>query len=132
MQQVSHKFAVVVMAALLTSVPARLDAAIFIAEVSVEADDNGVVVINGGEGIELLTQYCPEEWKDGCANNVNIKRQGNKFVLDKDGLAEHQSAFNFRDSSGKWLSLPDRKRVIVGRNVDQVKGFFVYTGPTVK
>ena len=121
-----------ILAAIMMNLPAQLGAATFRTEVSVEADDNGIVIINGGEGIDGLTQYCPDEWKDGCANNVNVKRQGNKFVLDREGIADHQNAFNFRDSSGKWLNIPDRKRVIVGKNIDQVNSYFIYTGPIPK
>jgi hypothetical protein len=38
----------------------------FKTETFVEADDAGVVTIKGGEGIVALTQYCPDEWRDGC------------------------------------------------------------------
>lgn len=97
-------------------------------KVHVESDDNGVVIIKGGEKIVGLTQYCPEEWKSNCMNNIYIQRQGNKFILNKDALSNHQNAFNFRDSRGKWLHNPDSQGVTVGKNIDQVKDYFIYTG----
>jgi hypothetical protein len=131
-RNISFAFIIAVLAGVMISIPVQLRAEIFKAEVSVEADDNGVVIISGGEGIVALAQCCPDEWKEGCPNNLNIKRQSNKFTLNRKGLSEHQNAFNFRDSSGKWLSIPDRQRVIVGKNIDQVKTYFIYTGPIPK
>ncbi len=97
-------------------------------QVHIEADDNGVVTIEGGEGIIGLTQYCPEEWKFNCRSNIYLQREGNNFYLNKDALLHHQNAFNFRDSRGKWLHNPDSQEVTVGKNIHQVKDYFIYTG----
>ena len=111
-------------------------AATFKTEVHVMANDAGVVTIVGGEEIVKLIQYCPDEWVDGCDSNIIIKRVNHSFVLDKEGLAHHQNAFNFRDSSGKWLLIPDKARVTAGANVKietkSKKSYFIYTGASGK
>lgn len=108
-------------------------AATFKAEVHVTADDAGVVTITGGEGIAKLVQYCPEERARGCDDNITIKREGSSFVLNKEGLSHHQTVFNFRDTSGKWLRIP-HEEVTCGANVtcEMGKGYFTYTGAAAK
>jgi hypothetical protein len=111
-------------------------AATFEEEVHVTADDAGVVTITGGEGIDKLVQYCPDELADSCDTNITIKREGNSFTLDKDGLAHHQTVFNFRDSSGKWLRIPNKAKVTCGANANVTceteKGYFTYTGAAAR
>lgn len=108
----------------------------FRAEVHVIADDAGVVTITGGEEIVKLVQYCPDELADGCDPNMTIKRQGNSFTLNREGLAHGQTAFNFRDSSGKWLRIPNKAIVTCDENgnvrCETEKGYFTYTGAAAK
>lgn len=108
-------------------------AATFEAVVHVTADNAGVVTITGGEGIVKLVQFCPDERARGCDVNITIKREGNSFVLNKEGLARYQTVFNFRDSSGKWLRIP-HEEVTCGANVtcETGKGYFTYTGAAAK
>jgi hypothetical protein len=117
-------------------------AATFKTDVYVTADDKGIITISGGDGIVTLMQFCPDEWVDGCDNNITIKREGNSLVLDKDGLGHHQTAFNFRDASGKWLLIPNKAQVRADLNVEIVektakktgekKSYFKYTGAAAK
>jgi energy-coupling factor transporter transmembrane protein EcfT len=86
------------------------------AEVQVTANDAGVVTITGGKGIVNLVQYCPDERARGCDDNIIIKREGNSFALNKEGLANHQTVFNFRDSSEKLLRIL-HEEVTCGANV---------------
>lgn len=106
---------------------------IFEAVVHVKADNEGVVTITGGERIAKLVQFCPDEFAKGCDYNITIGRDGNSFVLDKDGLAHHQTVFNFMDSLGNWLRIPHEK-VICDGNVrcETNKGYFTYTGAAAK
>jgi hypothetical protein len=99
--------------------------------VKVEADNNGIVTIEGGDDIVTLIQYCPDNWKDECDVNIPITRTGNSFVLDKDGLAKHQTAFNFRNTSGQWLLIPNQY-VGIDKEIKIEQGsngaYFIYTG----
>ena len=140
MQRFKKMFLMVVLlfGALLFAMPSG--AATFKAEVHVEADNAGVVTITKGDEIVRLIQFCPDEWVDGCDSNIIIEKKGNSFALNKDGLANHQNAFNFIDASGKWLLIPDRMRVTTGNNVKietieskgHKKSSFVYTDAAVK
>lgn len=101
-------------------------------EVFIKADDQGRIYINNGEGITHLTQFCPEEWANDCLDDIKVKRNGNVFELNRAGLQSHQTAFNFRNAEGSWLSIPDKQRVTFGENIDiiiKAKGsHFVYIG----
>ena len=133
MKKVSSSFSIVVVAAAVLFASGVACAATFKSKVRVAANDAGVVTITGGEGIDKLVQYCPDEWDRGCANNITIKRDGSSFVLNKEGLADHQVVFNFLDSKEKWLRIPDEE-VTCGTNVtcETKKGYFTYTGAATK
>ena len=118
---------------LFMTVSQQVYAETFKTKTEVTADDNGIVTITGGDGIVALTQYCPDEEVDGCGNNISIERVGNSFTLDKEGLTNHQNVFNFNNSSGGWLLIPDPHNVIAGNNIDIVRSkkggaYFLYKG----
>ncbi|NTW88741.1 MAG: hypothetical protein HGB26_06380 [Desulfobulbaceae bacterium] len=108
-------------------------AATFNEKVHVRADDTGLVTITGSREIVKLVQFCPDKWARSCDDNITIKREGDSFLLNKVGLANHQTVFNFRDSSGKWLRIPSEE-VTCGANVicETEKGYFTYTGAAAK
>lgn len=142
MKKDCRSFLVVAVVVAVSFISGLTFAATFKTDVYVTADDAGIISISGGEGIVKLVQFCPDEWVDGCDDNIIIKREGNSFALDKEGLAHHQTAFNFRDSSGKWLLIPNKAQVRVDLNVEIVektdkktgekKSYFKYTGVAAK
>lgn len=116
-------------------------------DTQVSSPGDGVVVVkaNGNSGW-VMTQFCQDNLRAGCGNNVIVKPSelsgdGNTmtFKIDKAGISDGQVAFNFRDSSGKWLLIPDC-RVKTGSNIGLGMSFqtadiaesggahFVYTG----
>lgn len=133
MKKSSRSFSIVAVATAVLFTSGVAYAATFKAEVRVAANDAGVVTITGGEVIDKLVQYCPDEWVRGCANNITVKREGSSFELDREGLADHQVAFNFIDAKGKWLLIPNVK-VTCSANVtcETEKGYFTYTGAAAK
>jgi len=114
----------------------HVGADLFQTEVFIKADDQGRIYIKNGKEITHLTQFCPEEWANGCLDDINIKRNGNVFELDRARLLSHQTAFNFRNAEGGWLSIPDRQRVTFGENIEiiiRAKGsHFIYIGQIQK
>lgn len=109
-------------------------------EITVSADDDGVVSVTGSSAGELgrLTQFCTDEInaKQGCGDNIEIAVQNGSYPLDKDGMRDGQLAFNFHhENGGDWLWIP-RQNVRLGKNVSIVPGVqghrFVYTGPVPK
>jgi hypothetical protein len=135
MKKTGNIFSVVAVVIAVLFFSALSFAATFEAVVHVTADNAGVVTITGGEGIVKLVQYCPDEWARSCDDNITIKREGNSFALNKEGLTRHQTVFNFRDSSGKWLRIP-HEEVTCGANANVTcetgKGYFTYTGAAAK
>lgn len=136
MKKASSIFSVVVSVIVALFFYGTSSAATFVTGVHVTADNAGAVTITGGEGIVNLSQYCPDEMADGCDPTITITRNGNSFVLDKEGLAHHQVVFNFRDSSGKWLRIPNKAKVTCGANANVTcetdRSYFTYTGATAK
>jgi len=98
--------------------------------ISLEANDSGSIIIRGHTELYKLVQFCPDEWVDGCSPNIEIKRKGDVFNLNKNALARHQSAFNFQDANGLWLQIKSNN-VYVGNNLVVNKGangsYFVYS-----
>lgn len=98
--------------------------------------NNGTILIaEGGEDFVTLLQYCPDKWREGCGNRFPIDRKGNHFEMDKEAISEHQNAFNFLNSSGQWLCIPD-KDVTYDSALRMEKGieghYFVYVGEIKK
>jgi hypothetical protein len=103
-------------------------------KVVVRADEHALITIEQGEGIVRLVQFCPDAWKKGCGNNFVVKRSGNSFQLDKEALADHQTAFNFVFDTGNWLRIPDESNVTLPDNFLKIEegengAYFVYVGP---
>jgi len=104
-------------------------------KVVVRADAHAVVTIEQGAGIVRLVQFCPDTWKKGCGDNIVVKRVGDSFQLDKEALADHQTAFNFVFDTGKWLRIPDGQNVTLPDEnflkIEEGEGgaYFVYVGP---
>ncbi|KKR22092.1 MAG: hypothetical protein UT50_C0001G0004 [Candidatus Moranbacteria bacterium GW2011_GWA2_39_41] len=82
----------------------------------VSADQGGAVTVKAvGESSWVLVQYCQDNMRAGCANNIVIKPSEDsggtmKFQLDNEGVADGQVAFNFRKTSlpgNPWLAIPD-------------------------
>lgn len=107
-------------------------------EITVSADDHGLVSVVGSSAGELdrLTQFCTEEInaKFGCPNNIEVPK-GNGYQLNKRGMEKGQIAFNLHHTDGAWLWIP-LQNVQVGKNVKIFPGKegsrFVYTGPVPK
>lgn len=102
----------------------------FRSKVFIEGDSQGRLMLSGGEGITSLTQFCPEDWTAGCPPNIDVNRSGDLFELNQNGLAQHQTAFNFQDAASNWLLLPDDQNITLGKNVTIQQGakgsYFVY------
>jgi hypothetical protein len=87
----------------------------------VSSTGNGVIVVKAkGESDWRLIQYCQDNLRGGCGNNVVVKPfevNGDtmKFQLDNGGVEDGQVAFNFKRNDA-WLHIPDC-RVKTGNNV---------------
>jgi len=103
-------------------------------EIVVTANANGRISIGQGEGIISLVQFCPDALKNGCAENIVVKREGNSFQLNQKAIARHQTAFNFVYETGKWFQIPDESNDTMPDNYVQIEkgkegAYFVYIGP---
>jgi len=117
-------------------------------DTQVSSSGGGIVVVKavGSKGAWRMVQFCQDNLRAGCGNNVIVKpseisgdESTMKFKIDKEGTDNGQVAFNFIDADGKWLLIPDC-RVKTGNNIGLGMSFktadiaesggahFVYTG----
>jgi hypothetical protein len=103
--------------------------------ISIEANATGSIIMRGHTELSKLVQFCPDEWVDDCGPNIEIKRKGDVFNLDKYALSRHQIAFNLQNANGLWLQISSTV-VSLGRNLAINKGihgsYFIYTPMTTK
>ena len=107
-------------------------------DITISADDNAVVTIDGTSRLVRAIQYCSDEVndEDGCPKNVVIPLQNNQFRLSVEGLQVKQNVFNLQyQKFDDWLWVPN-SRVKIGKNLKLIKlrggAGIQYTGPMPK